>query len=60
VWGANKYHERDEDEKFMQLWRWTKNCGWTSKVAGLFFIYIFCDIKNLATPPIFPPKRNFG
>jgi hypothetical protein len=37
VWGANMYHERDEDEKFIQLGRWTRNCGWTKISQGFFF-----------------------
>jgi hypothetical protein len=33
--GASMYHERDEDENFMQLGRWTKNCGWTNYFSTL-------------------------
>jgi hypothetical protein len=65
------YHERDEDENFMQLGRWTKNCGWTNYFSTLtvklnspraFLKIFFCDIKNLVTPPNLPlpPKRKFG
>lgn len=33
--GANMYHERDEDENFMKLGGWTRNCGWTKNSSRL-------------------------